>query len=119
MATDASRQSLSAQTKGLPIHITGVTAGTANPVHTAVDVIGSRDEVHLYATNIDTTNHDCTVLVAGVGSANKASVMNVPPKRGMFQIYVGTVSSGTTLSVFAETANIINITGHVNRISES
>lgn len=112
-----SKLKLSGSTNGRPIKI----AATATPgtvLHTAVTGIVDMDEVWLYATNNHSANLNLTIELGGVSSPDDLVQFTLPFKNGLYLIVPGFVfNNGVVIRAFAQTANLISISGWVNRIT--
>jgi hypothetical protein len=112
---------LSGSTGGRPIKVAQTaTAGTL--IHATVDASTTLDEIWLYANNTDTTDRKLTIEYGGVTSPDDLIEITIPAESGLVLIVPGLILSGTgteprNVRAFAATANVINITGYVNRIS--
>lgn len=108
---------LSQSTNGRPIKI----AANASPgtlLHTAVAGILDQDEVWLYATNNHTANLELTLELGGTTSPDDQVKFSVPFKSGLYLVIPGFVfNNGVAIRAFAATANLISVTGWVNRIT--
>jgi hypothetical protein len=94
---------------GTQIHATGISASV-------------QDEVWLYATNTDPATKKLTLEIGGTTSPDDLLEVSIPGEAGMFWILKGVRLAGTgaaarNITAFCETANVINIGGHVNRLS--
>jgi hypothetical protein len=112
---------LSGSTGGRPIKVAATaTAGTT--IHTTETSSSNLDEIWLYANNTDTTNRKLTIEFGGVSSPDDLIEIPIPAESGLVLIIPGLLLAGDGTSArvvraFAATANVINITGYVNRIS--
>jgi hypothetical protein len=112
---------LSGSTGGRPIKVAQTaTAGTT--IHTTGTSSSNLDEIWLYANNTDTTDRKLTIEYGGVSSPDDLIEITIPAEAGLVLIIPGLLLSGDGSSArlvraFAATANVINITGYVNRIS--
>jgi hypothetical protein len=112
---------LSGSTGGRPIKVAQTaTAGTL--LHATPDSDTTLDEIWLYANNTDTTDRKLTIEYGGVASPDDLIEITIPAESGLVLIIPGLLLSGDgtsarTVAAFASTANVINITGYVNRIS--
>lgn len=111
---------LSGSTDGRPIKVAAnATPGTT--IHTASAVANTIDEIYLWFTNTDsasrqvtiewggTTNPDDRVTNAYPLDATSDPVLLIP---GMI------LQNGLIVKVFASTANVVVVTGFVNRITQ-
>lgn len=110
-----SKQLLSGSTNGRGIKVVPTsTAGTT--IHTAHAT--SLDEVWLYAYNGHSADVVLTVEFGGVTVPDDNIVVTVPTKAGLLLVAPGLVlTGGVVVKAFAATANVIVISGFVNRIT--
>ena len=108
---------LSGSSNGKQIKIAAVaTPGTI--IHQAVAGIIDMDEIWLYATNNHTAALALTIEFGGVASPDDLIQMSVPSKTGLFLIVPGfLLNNGLYVRAFAQTTNLICISGWVNRIT--
>jgi hypothetical protein len=112
---------LSGSTGGRPIKVAQTaTAGTT--IHTTGTSSSNLDEIWLYANNTDTTDRKLTIEYGGVSSPDDLIEITIPAESGLVLVIPGLLLSGDGSSArvvraFAATADVINITGYVNRIS--
>lgn len=112
---------LSGSTGGMPIKVAATaTAGTT--IHTTGTSTSVLDEVWIYANNTDTTDRKLTLEYGGTASPDNLIEITIPAEAGLVLIIPGLLlsgdgTSGRVVRAFAATANVINITGYVNRIS--
>jgi len=119
MATAVKRK-LSGSTDGKPIKVAATaTAGTA--IHTAVagTTAGTFDEIWLFAQN----NHSTTVtLTIEFGSATAPDgniILTLASKSGLQMIVPGLIlQNEATVKAFADVANVVTISGFVNKITD-
>lgn len=113
-----SRVLLSGSTNGRPIKVAATaTAGTT--VHTAITGTTGFDEVYLWATNTDTSARTITVEFGGVSDPDDLIVkaFSIPPNSPPIPIVTGqSLQNGLVVRAFASAANVVLISGHVNRI---
>ena len=109
-----SKQILSGSTSNKPIAV----AATATPgtiIHTAHAT--ALDEIWLYAVNSSTTAVKLTVEFGGTTTAENIE-LTINAEAGLFLIIPGIPLTGSlVVRAFAGTANVINISGYVNRIA--
>ena len=119
MATIVKRK-LASSTDGKAIKIAQTsTAGTA--IHTAVagTTEGTFDEVWLFAQNNHTADVALTIEFGGASAPDDNIIVTVPSKGGSMLVVAGLIlQNGATVKAFASTANVISITGYVNRITD-
>jgi hypothetical protein len=113
-----SKVKLSGSTSGRPIKVVATaTAGTT--IHATLGT-ASTDEIYLYANNTDTVTRTLTIEFGGTSSPDDTIVVGIAAQSGIFLVIPGLIlvdtGSALTVRAFASVANIINITGYVNRI---
>lgn len=109
------KQKLSGSTDGRQIKVTSTTAAVT--VHTSVSGTVDFDEVWLYATNSSTSNVKLTVQFGGTTSPDDEIETTITAESGLVLVVPGLVlQNGAVVSAFAATANVINLSGYVNRI---
>lgn len=119
MAT-AKKRLLSGSTDGKPIKVVATaTAGTL--VHTAVagTTPGTVDEVWLWAHNGGTVGVTLTIEYGGATSPDSLITIDLVQRSGLVPILPGLVlQNGLTVRVFASVANVVNVAGFVNAITD-
>lgn len=117
MAADYTKMKLSGSANGRQIKI----AATATPgtlIHTAVAGIADWDEIWVYATNNHTSSLALTIEYGGTTSPDDLIPMSIPSKTGLFLIIPGfLLNNGLIVRAFAQSANLICLSGWVNRIT--
>ena len=113
-----SKVKLSASTSGRPIKV-AATGSAGTTIHSTIGT-ASIDEVYIYANNTDTVTRTLTIQWGGTTSPDDSIVVGIAAQAGIFLVVPGliVVDTGSTVTIraFANAANIINITGYVNRI---
>ena len=106
---------LSGSTDGRPIKVVQTaTAGTL--IHTAHAT--ALDEIYLYACNTQTAAILLTIEWGGVSSPDDHIQFSIPGESGLFCIAPGLLlQNGLIVRAFAASANLITISGFVNRIT--
>ena len=115
-----SKQTLSASTDGRQIKVAATaTAGTL--IHTGSTSTSVIDEIWLYAVNTSGTDVKLTVEYGGVSSPDDHIEYTVKAENGLYLIVPGLLLKGNAtallLRAFAGTANVICLSGYVNRIT--
>lgn len=111
---DFAKRLLSGSTDGKSIKVTGTDSGSADTIHTAIAGSSGFDEVWLWAFNNDTTTRTLMILVDG----QETAAVGITAKTGLFVILPGIPVNNTKLvKAYASVANMIYISGYVNRIS--
>jgi hypothetical protein len=111
----------SAQTDGQAIKVVA-TASTGTTIHTTGTSTTAYDEVWLYAYNSDTAARLLTIQFGGTTTPDDDIKITIPSQSGLTLvvpglILAGTGSAGNTIAAYAATANVITVSGYVNRIS--
>lgn len=112
---------LSGSTQGKAIKV-AATASTGTTIHATGTSSSIIDEVWLYAYNSHTGNVLLTVQFGGTTSPDNEIDVTLPSMSGLLLVVPGLVLTGTgaaanTVYAYADTANVITISGYVNRIS--
>lgn len=118
MATETyTKQKLSGSTNGRPIKVVATaTAGTT--IHTATSTAGELDEVWLWAQNTDTSDRKLTIELGGTTAPDDLIEVTIPAEGGLVLVVPGLVfDGGVSIAAFAETANVVTISGFVNNIA--
>lgn len=116
-----SRTTLSESTGGQPILVAQTaTAGTL--IHATGTSSTILDEIWLYAQNDHTSDLLLTIEFGGVTSPNNLIRQTITARSGLFLVIPGLVLAGTgsaarNVRAFAATANLIHVSGYVNRIT--
>jgi hypothetical protein len=115
-----SKLTLSGSTDGRPIKV-AATATPGTTIHTASTAATTYDEVWLYAQNTDTTDRKLTIEFGGTSSPDDLIEYTVKAENGLYLIVPGLVLKGNATALviraFAATANVVTISGYVNRIT--
>lgn len=108
---------LSGSTNGKQIKVSATdTPGTS--VHTAVSSTADYDEIWLWAINQHTADVQITVEWGGTSSPDDNMSVTLLPKAGLTLVVPGLVlNNGLSVRIFASTANVVMISGFVNRIT--
>lgn len=116
MAT-VTRLPLSASTdyQGILVAATA-TPGTA--IHTAASVVNTvgADELYLWAENFHTAGLLLTLEWGGVTSPNNLKTFTIPAKTELLVIGGQCITNARVIRAFAETTNLIIVSGYINRI---
>ena len=118
--SQAVKRKLSESTDGKAIKIAATaTPGTA--IHTAVagTTAGTYDEIWLWAFNSHTADVVLTIEFGGADAPDQNIVVTIPYKAGLVPVVPGLIlQNGATVKAFAETTNVVTITGFVNSITD-
>lgn len=115
-----SKQILSGSTDGKAIKVAATaTAGTT--IHTGSTTTTTLDEVWLYAVNTSASDVKLTIEWGGTASPDDHIEYTVKAENGLYLIVPGLILKGNATALvvraFAATANVICISGYVNRIT--
>lgn len=109
---------LSGSTNGRGIKLTGTNSAGGVAIHTAVTGVSDFDEIWIYAQNNHSAAVDLTIQYGGTTSPDDDIAMNISSKSGLYLMVPGLVlQNGLIVKAFASVANVIVITGFVNRIT--
>jgi hypothetical protein len=109
-----SKEFLTAAPSGLQVPV-AATASPGTTVHTAAAT--AKDEVYLFFCSNHTSAVDVTIQWGGL-TAGAQTVVTVPAKSGDYLVIAGRLISGSlTIQVFASVANVVFVTGYVNRVT--
>jgi len=110
-----SKVKFSESTDGLPVKVVATaTAGTT--IHTAHAT--ALDEIWLYAYNGHTADVVLTVEYGGATVPDQNIILTVSSKSGLALVVPGLIlTNSKVLKAFAATANVITLSGYVNRIA--
>lgn len=109
------KQFLSGSTNGRPVKV-AATATPGTTLHTAHAT--AKDEVWLWATNTSGGTVKLTVELGGVTAPDDLIEVGLAGESGLVLIAPGLPLSGSlVVKAFADSANVINIVGYVNRIT--
>lgn len=98
---------------GRPIKITQtVTAGTI--FHTS----GGLDEIYMWLYNTSAADVLVTVEFGGVTSPDDLKKITVPANDWVLAVPGIPLASGLVCRAFAASANVVNMSGHVNRVTQ-
>lgn len=115
-----SKQILSGSTDGKAIKV-AATASAGTTIHTGSTTATTLDEVWLYAVNSSAADVKLTVQWGGTTSPDDDIEYTVKAENGLYLIVPGLILKGNATALvvraFAATANVICISGYVNRIT--
>jgi hypothetical protein len=114
---------LSGSTQGKAIKIAATTSGSAGTtVHATGTSSSIIDEAWLYAYNSSSAAVVLTIQWGGVTAVDNEIKLSIPATSGLTLVVPGLILTGTgsaanTIAAYAGTANVITVSGYVNRIS--
>lgn len=115
MAVSLTKKLLSGSTGGKPIKVTGTSSGAAVTVHAPIAGTSIFDAVWLYANNTSTSSVELTIEWGASSDAN--IVMSVAAKSGLVLVSPGIyIQDSFPIKAYAGSANVIFLTGYVNRL---
>ena len=114
------KQILSGSTDGKAIKVAATaTAGTT--IHTGSSTATTLDEVWVYAVNTSASDVKLTIEWGGTTSPDDHIEYTVKAENGLYLIVPGLILKGNAtplvVRAFAATANVITLSGYVNRIT--
>jgi hypothetical protein len=112
---------LSGSTEGKPIKV-AQTASTGTTIHATGTSSSIIDEIWLYAYNSSTGPILLTIQFGGTTAVDNDIKIDIPPTSGLTLVVPGLILTGTgsaanTVYAYAGTADVITVSGYVNRIS--
>jgi hypothetical protein len=76
------------------------------------------DEIWIYCVNPSGTDVKLTILWGGTASPGDEIEVTIPSESGLILVIPGlTLNNGLVVKAFADTANALNVSGFVNRIT--
>jgi len=115
------KELLSGSTQGKSVKVVA-TASTGTTVHTTGISATIEDEVWLYAYNSSASAVVLTIQWGGTATPDNDIKLSIPATAGLTLvipglILTGTGSAGNVIAAYAGTANVVMISGYVNRIT--
>lgn len=111
---------LSGSTDGKGIKVVQ-TSSAGTTIHTCSSTAADLEEIWLYAFNSHTSDVVLTIEFGGTTAPDQNIVLTVPFKAGLICVVPGLILKGNStplvIRAFAATANVITISGFVNKIS--
>jgi len=112
---------LSVQVDGTPVKVVA-TASTGTTIHSTGTSASIIDEIWLYAYNSSTAAILLTIQYGGTATPDDDIKITIPSQSGLTLVVPGLILSGTgaaanSVYAYAGTANVITLSGYVNRIS--
>jgi hypothetical protein len=115
--TTFTKDKLSGSTNGKQIKV-AATSTPGTTIHTAVSGSVSWDEIWIYAINTDSADRVLTIEWGEATAPDGNIIVTVPFKAGLLLVIPGLVlQNALVVKAFASAANVICISGFVNRIS--
>ena len=115
------KELLSGSTQGKAVKVVA-TASTGTTIHTTGVSATIDDEVWLYAYNSSASAVVLTIQWGGTATPDNDIKISIPATSGLTLvvpglILTGTGSAGNVIAAYAGTANVVMISGYVNRIA--
>jgi len=109
------KEFLSGSTNGRQVKVAATaTAGTL--IHTAHAT--AKDEIWLWAVNSDTTPRKLTIEFGGTTAPDDLIELTIPAEAGLLMVVPGLIlSNSLVVRAFCASANVVTISGYVNRIA--
>lgn len=113
---------LSGSTNGQPVLVAGTSTANATPIHATGTSSSIIDEIWLYAQNDHTADLLLTIEFGGTTSPNNLIRQTIPFRSGLYLVIPGLVLTGTgsaarNINAFCASANLVMLSGYVNRIA--
>ena len=109
------KEFLSGSTNGRQVKV----AATATPgtlIHTAHAT--AKDEIWIWAVNSDTTPRKLTIEFGGTTAPDDLIELTIPAEAGLLMVVPGLIlSNSLVVRAFCASANVVTISGYVNRIA--
>jgi hypothetical protein len=112
---------LSGSTQGKAIKVVA-TASAGTTIHATGTSATIEDEIWLYAYNSSSVTVALTIQFGGTTAVDNDIKLSIPATSGLTLVVPGLILTGTgsaanTVAAYAATANVITISGYVNRIT--
>jgi len=116
-----SKVQFSGSTQGKAIKV-AQTASTGTTIHATGTSSSIIDEVWLYAYNSSASAVTLTIQFGGTTAIDNDIKLSIPATSGLTLVVAGLTLTGTgaaanTIYAYAGTANVVTVSGYVNRIS--
>lgn len=106
-------------TNGRNTKVTGTNSAGAVTFHTATNTAGELDEVWMYANNTSGSDVLLTVECGGTINPDDYLKISIRAQQGDQLVIAGKrYNGGVVIKAFAATADVINLSGNVNRITQ-
>jgi hypothetical protein len=115
------KELLSGSTQGKAIKVVA-TASTGTTIHATGTSATIEDEIWLYAYNSSALAVTLTVQFGGTTAVDNDIKLLIPATAGLTLVIPGLILTGTgaaanTVYAYAATANVLTVSGYVNRIA--
>lgn len=121
MANAVAKIPFSGSTQGKPIKVVA-TSSAGTTIHTTGTSATVIDEIWMWVFNSDTADRTLTIEFGGTTAPDQNIVVTVPFKAGLMIVVpglplLGSGGASLTVGAFASAANVLTISGYVNRIT--
>lgn len=114
---DLSFAFISTSTNGRPVAV-AATSSPGTDIHVAPAGTTTVDLLYLEVTNTDTVSRTVTLQWGGTGAADQVGPVSLSANAGPALIASGrAINNGLTVKAYSDSANKINITGRVSRLT--
>ena len=120
MAGTYTKEKFSGSTDGKLIPVAGTVRNSGTRIHQAGDGSdsGAKDEIWIYATNVNPAAVNLTIEWGNENSATAEITQSIPPNSGLTLIVPGLILfNGEIVEAYAAIASKILIAGFVNRVT--
>ena len=112
---------LSGSSQGKAVKVVA-TASSGTTIHTTGTSSSIIDEVWIYAYNSASTATALTIQYGGTTAVDNDIKITIPPTTGLTLVVPGLLLTGdgttaSTIRAYAATANVVTLSGYINRIS--
>lgn len=112
---------LSGSTQGKAIKVAATTS-TGTTIHATGTSASVIDEIWLYAYNSSGSTVSLTIQFGGTSTPDNDITVGIPSLSGLVLVLpgiclTGTGSAANTIYAYASSANVVTVTGYVNRIA--
>lgn len=109
------KEFLSGSTNGRQVKVAATTTpGTL--IHTAHAT--AKDEIWIWAVNSDTTPRKLTIEFGGTTAPDDLIELTIPAEAGLLMVIPGLIlSNSLVVRAFCASANVVTVSGYVNRIA--
>jgi hypothetical protein len=116
------KEFLSGSDGGRPIKLTGTNTNASVLIHTTGTSNTVIDEVWLYVNNRDSVTRTAHIQFGGTTEPDDVISVGIEANAGLYIAtaglpLTGTGSAGRTINAYASAANVVSVTGYVNRIT--
>ena len=108
---------MSGAADGVGVLVTGTNSAGADTIHAALATANVIDEIWLWAHNAHSVD---VTLTIEFGEAAQPMKITIPKEDGAYAVIPGwKLTNSKSVAAFADTANVVKLTGYVNRYDPS